>query len=400
MTNYAGKKTFSKIFRESLLAYTFDFGGLVAGILIATQLHIFQLSPWIIAIYPAVLSAKGVIMGLFSGRLSTALHLGTIHPRFFGNTRTFHRLFQAIVVASLAASITMSATSIVLGSFLWGISTADFGDILIVVVSTMTLGLTTSLITVVVAFVTFKKGLDPDVLVYPMMSTIADIGITTCYVLVLNLFFLIGSFGRYVSLLLALPLPLLMVYILPRNIRDKEFTKTIKEFLITLVFVAVIVNITGTILNRISTVVEGRKEIYTVYPALIDTIGDVGSVVGSTATTKLALGLLDPSFKSMRNHTTQIFGAWLASALVFVMLSAMSLLLNGIFDLRFFLVFSLHLLAANLIAVSAVILVSYAVSILTFKKGLDPDNFVIPIESSLADSLMSIALLIVLVLSS
>jgi cation transporter-like permease len=33
------------------------------------------------------------------------------------------------------------------------------------------------------------------------------------------------------------------------------------------------------------------------------------------------------------------------------------------------------------------------VAILTFKKGLDPDNFVIPIESSIADSVTTVALL-------
>ena len=53
---------------------------------------------------------------------------------------------------------------------------------------------------------------------------------------------------------------------------------------------------------------------------------------------------------------------------------------------------------ANIIAVIGIVLLSYGISILTFQRGLDPDNFVIPIESSFADSLMSIALLISLVL--
>jgi cation transporter-like permease len=38
------------------------------------------------------------------------------------------------------------------------------------------------------------------------------------------------------------------------------------------------------------------------------------------------------------------------------------------------------------------------VAILTFQKGLDPDKFVIPIESSLADSITTIALLAALFL--
>ncbi|UCE97005.1 MAG: magnesium transporter [Candidatus Bathyarchaeota archaeon] len=43
-------------------------------------------------------------------------------------------------------------------------------------------------------------------------------------------------------------------------------------------------------------------------------------------------------------------------------------------------------------------ILTYLVSILTFKRGLDPDNFVIPVESSLADSVTSIALFVALLL--
>jgi len=53
----------------------------------------------------------------------------------------------------------------------------------------------------------------------------------------------------------------------------------------------------------------------------------------------------------------------------------------------------------NIIAVAAIVLLSYGVAILTFQRGLDPDNFVIPLESSLADSMTSIALLVALILT-
>jgi len=38
------------------------------------------------------------------------------------------------------------------------------------------------------------------------------------------------------------------------------------------------------------------------------------------------------------------------------------------------------------------------VAVLTFQRGLDPDNFVIPIESSLADGITTISLLAALFL--
>ncbi len=363
--------------------------------MVASQLGVFQLSPWAIAIYPAIVSAKGVIGGLLSGRLSTALHLGTIYPRMFKNTKSFYKLYEALIVLTLIASVIMSLVSLVFGYLFWGISLADFPAILATVVTTMALGLTLTLVTVNVAFTTYKKGLDPDVVVYPIMSTTADIFITLCYVLVLNLFF-IFELGKYFLILVGLLHLVFVLYILSHNVHEEEFVKTLRESLLTMVFVAVVVNVTGTILKRISTIVEGRREIYTVYPALIDMVGDVGSVIGSTATTKLALGLLKPSLSSIRKHSQQIFSAWLASLILFVILAAISLPINGIFTMAAFSNLVLLLLITNLIAVAAIALVSYAVAIVTFQRGLDPDNFVIPIESSLADSLTSIALLIAL----
>ena len=61
------------MFKETTLAYLFDIVGLIAGFLIAYQLGIFQLSPWALALYPTVISVKGVIRVYLAGRLSTAL---------------------------------------------------------------------------------------------------------------------------------------------------------------------------------------------------------------------------------------------------------------------------------------------------------------------------------------
>jgi len=398
MTHAGSSRGTFAAFKETMLAYTFDLGGLAAGFVVASQLGVFKMTPWAIALYPAIVSAKGVIGGLLSGRLSTALHLGTIHPRFFKNTRSFYKLFEALVVITLATSITMSLVSIVFGTVFWGITIADFPAILLVVISTMGIALSLTLITTKVAFVSFKKGLDPDIVVYPIMSTTADIFVTLCYVFVLNLFFF-ANFGKWVIALMAIGIFLFALWLLARNLHELEFLKTVKESLATMVFVAFIVNVTGTVLKGISEVVENRREIYIVYPALIDMIGDVGSVVGSTATTKLALGLLKPSFSSIRNHANSIVSAWSASIVFFCVLAVSSLFLTGNVSLPALSNLLVVLLAANVIAGASIILVSYGISILTFKRGLDPDNFVIPIESSLADSLTSIALLVVLVLA-
>jgi mgtE-like transporter len=385
------------MFKEVALACLFDVGGLVAGFMIAVQLGIFTLSPWAIALYPAVVSVKGVITGLLTGRLSTALHLGTAYPRFFKNTKTFYRLLSAMVVLTLATSATISAFAIVFGSLFWGITVMDFPAILTVMVATLSLGLLITLITVKVTFVSFKRSLDPETILYPAISTVADIVITFLYIGVLNLYFG-GPIGRWAIVIFGLINVSLVLFILPLNFRQPEFFKIIKEALPTMLIVAFMVNVTGTVLKAISNLVGTRREIYTVYPAMIDLMGDVGLVVGSAATTKLALGVLAPSLSSIKNHAKNIFSAWIASVALFVVFGFAALALNGLFTVQAFSNLMIVLLASNVIAFVSIVLLSYAIAILTFKLGLDPDNFVIPLESSLADFITTIAFFIALIL--
>ncbi len=396
--NHSSQDSFFKTFRECLLSFSFDIAGLLAGVILASQTNIFSFSPWIIIVYPAILSARGMIGGIFTGRLSTALHVGIIYPKFIGNTKAFHKLFEAIIVTTLMTSLFMSLTAIVFGFLLWGISITDFLSLVLFLMGTMALGLTISLITIIVSFVSFKRGLDPDVVVYPIMSTTADIMITVFYVITATLFFLFGEIGRNVIVVIDASYLILSSFILLRNIHNREFINDIKEVLLTLIIVAFIVNFTGTFLGKISAIVKNRREVYTIYPALIDTIGDVGSVVGSVVTTRLALGFLNPSLIAIGRIKRQILGSWLASIIIFISLSFLSLLLNGVLEASFLISFTYILLITNVIAIPIIVIISYTISILAFKGGFDPDNFVIPIESSLADNVTTIALFVAILL--
>jgi len=394
------KPKFLETLKQSVMAFAFNVFGTVAGAALAYHIGIFSLAPWVFAVYPSVISARGVIGGLFSGRLSTGLHLGMVKPRFFGNTEDFYLLLKAIVVMTFETSMAMSLVAALFGSIFRGIAAADVLSILTVTMATMAVALVCiTPLTIAVSFLSFTHGLDPDIVLYPVESTVSDLAITAIYISVVNLFLLSGSLGQNVTIFACLVLLLATAYLLPRNMRKQQFAETLREFAITLVFVAFIVNVTGSTLSKVAETIGGRKEIYTVYPAMIDTMGDVGAIVGSTATTKLALGLLKPSFLSIRGHAAEISAAWAASLIMFLVYSVISLVVQGLFSFTNLLRFAALLINANLIAGFFIIIVSYAVAILTYHRGLDPDNFVIPIESSLADSLTTIALLIALSLS-
>jgi len=379
---------------QSVLSLSFNLGGILAGTLLASYVDVFSVTPWAFLVFPGILSIRGAIGGLFSGRLSTALHIGTVRPSYTKNTRLFYVLLSATATLTLGSGVTMGLAASLFSALSSRTTAADSLAMITVIIATMALSFVAiSPITLGISILSFRRGLDPDVVVYPLISTVADVLVTLCYILVLDSF-LSSQLGPILVWLVNIVFLLAVSHILIKNRREEEFAKTIREFLLTLVLVAFIVNITGLILGEISQAIGDRPEIYVVYPALIDTVGDVGSIVGSTATTNLALGTLRPTFSSIKQHLAVIGNGWIASAIMFLLFFTVASTTHGTAVLGGLSKFAAQILITNVISVSAIVIISYAVAINTYKRGWDPDNFVIPIESSLADSITSLALLV------
>jgi len=400
-TNIAGAMSGTKLkvsLGQSLLSLSFDLVGLLTGTLLVLYLGILSISeaPWALFLFPGILSVRGAVGGLFSGHLGTRLHLGTIKATFTNNTRDFHALFRVVITLTLVSGVAVGTGTWIFGLFLWNATLIDFIQLLTVITATMALSVFfVSPLTMVFSFLSFRRGLDPDIIVYPITSPVSDIINTLCYVLSLILFFMFGSIGRYLIVLLDIIFITFVVYILIKSLNETTFVETIKEFLLTLVFVTVIVNITGSLLNRIGGIANGQK-IYSVYPAIIATVGGVGSIIGSTATTKLALGLVKPFFSSIKQHLNEVAGAWIASIVMFIVYGIVSSVMSSAETLGEMIMFMGQLLTTNIVAVSLMVFIAYAVAIFTFRRGWNPDNFVIPIESSLADTFTTAAVLVAL----
>jgi len=399
MTRRTKISHFAKGLGQSLLSLSFNLGGMLAGTLLALNLDVLSATSWALLLFPGILSLRGAIGGLFCGRLSTGLHVGTVKASYTGNTRRFYVILDSVIALTLVSSVTMGLAGSLFGVAFAGITLLDSLAILAVITSTMGLSLVAiSPITVGIAVLSFKKGLDPDVTVYPVISTVADVLVTICYIIVLGGFFS-SEVGRLSVMLFDFAFFFVVCYIVVRNHAEPVFVKTMKESLLTLTIVAVIVNVTGSFLAKISQAIGNKREIYVVYPALIDTVGDVGSIIGSTATTNLTLGVLKPTFRSMKRHLAVVAAAWIASIIMFVVFFSTASFMQGIAVVNYT-EFALRILLTNILAVSAIVFIAYAIAIITYKKGLDPDNLVIPIESSLADSVTTLALLLALTINA
>jgi len=374
---------------QSTLSLSFNLAGLIAGVIVAENLSVIESVSWGLLLYPGILSLRGSIGGMYAGRLSTALHLGTVEARLRNNSGEARLLSDSTAVLSVISSITMALTASMF-SILFNAGPFDILGIILVTVATMSTSLVlVSPLTFAVSVFTYKRGLDPDVTVYPIISTAADIVVTTAYILALKA--ISAPFGWVFLSVLDLVSVAFALSAALRNRESRAFLKNLKEFTLTLVVVSFIVNVTGSLLENLMLKIGHRPEIYVVYPALIDTVGDVGSIVGSTASTKIAQGLLNPSFSNIRMHVNEIFHAWAGSLAMF---GAYSFIPSVLFSISHPESLLSQLLLTNIMAVSVIVVVSMGVAFSTAARGWEPDNFIIPIESAMSDGIATAAILL------
>ena len=372
------------MFREALLSLQFDlFGGLLAGSLIYSVVSTIVRSPWLMMVYPVVLTSRGAINGIVSGRLSTGLHLGLIKPSFRRNTDAYTVLASSTLLASVSSG---AAIGVLVG----GLCAAYYPDVafhivLLTCVAIQGLSfLATFPLTSAICFLGYKVGGNPDVFLYPISSTLADISSSAIYALTAVALSL--QTGTLLVASTAVSLTALSTASAAAMVRNGEYRRTLAEVIPTVMAVSLVGLLSGLALTSMRRSVERHPSIVFVYPALIDTLGDAGSIVGSTITTKLALGTTEPSLIEVMRERGAVADVGLASTAMYAVYGVISAAMGS--GLRGLIV----VLLCQAVAFPTVVLFSSATAIATHLKGLNPDNFVIPLETSITDLTVTVLL--------
>ena len=372
------------MFREALLSLQFDlFGGLLAGSLIYSVVSTIIRSPWLMMVYPVVLTSRGAINGIVSGRLSTGLHLGLIRPSFRKNTDAYMVLAFSTLLASVSSGV---AIGVLVGA-LCAVYYPDvaFHIVLLTCVAIQGLSfLVTFPLTSAICFLGYKVGGNPDVFLYPISSTLADISSSAIYALTAVALSL--QTGTLLVASTAVLLTALSTASAAAMVRNGEYRKTLAEVIPTVMAVSLVGLLSGLALTSMRRSVERHPSIVFVYPALIDTLGDAGSIVGSTITTKLALGTTEPSLAEVMRERGVMADVGSASTAMYAIYGVISAAMGG--GLRGLIV----VLLCQAVAFPMVVLFSSATAIATHLKGLNPDNFVIPLETSITDLTVTVLL--------
>lgn len=386
-------RRYVKSLGRTAIAMSFGLGDLLAGGVLAANLDVVRSIPWAIAVYPGILSARGAVNGMLVGRLSTGLNLGRVRPSFRNNTEDF---WATISAAHALTFVAATSLTLLLGSMISLSGGYDLhqtmADLLIVITATMGgAQLIMTPLSSLASFTFFKLDLDPDYVTYPFTSTLGDFVKSAVYVGVLKIF-LTGGLGRIALLTLISVYAILTIALILSQRKTSAFWRILREASIAILLVSLIVTVTGDLLSRVEREAGENKSIYMAYPALLTMVGDFGSVVGSVATTQLALGIVRPGVSIVSDIFPETAGAWTAWFAASQLITTISAASGG----GRFIWLATVLGVSGILATLLMMSIALVVAILTFRMGLDPDNFVNPIESSLADAVTTGSLLLAL----
>jgi len=377
--------------KQALLALACDFGGVIAGRLMIVFAPLFGSVPWILALFTPMLTIRGNISGILSGKLSTMLHTGEVEPKFRDNTREFYGLIRAIFVLTFVDTVGIGAIAFAVNSLFFATTSQYLYFFLLVPVLTCVLAMAVAVpVASFVGIKSFKRGLDPSIVLYPLMSTIDDVFVTLCYVLVINVALIPGAIvGMAAAALLLLGIVLVVS---ARSRGERIFVRTLEEGAPIVLFSSLLGTFGGVALSSFKDDIESDPTVLMLYPAMIDMLGDIGSILGTMQTTKLALGYVESLWNTLKVAFADMVSVESAAAFT-----------HFAFSLAAFAMGTASGLSPNLAMLIALSLISNAFGFLfisvfslliatqTFKYGLDPDNFVIPLVTSVSDIIATLA---------
>lgn len=384
------RRFFKTVPGQTLIGLSFNIISLFAGGLMAIFTLEFSKSPWILALFPPILTVRGGIGGLFSGNLATMLHLGTVRPQIRGNTPEYWNLVRSVLVMTVIDTLALGSFSFLVNLVNGSATLAQWHIFIIVPTVACMLAVLTSIpLTSYIAIQTFNRGLDPDILVYPILASVNDI-VVTCY-FVGSVFFILWG-GVFFSILILVFILLVAVigYIASTMRGERFFKQTLREGTFVIVFSSLFGSINGVLLSNLSPVLASRPGLMTLYPALTNSLGNIGSIIGSQMTTNIALGYSKSFIEELRESGRSIIQVESAAAFIHVVFGVVSFILSFNQGANLFFLISVAL-TCNLLSFVIISVFALWSAHVSFENGLNPDNVVIPAITSLSDTTATIA---------
>lgn len=362
-------------------------GDYVSGVFLHIFRPVIEKAPIILALLPAASDARGDVYSSYGSRLGTLLHLGLFDKHY-------RRELETLLVLVIGVNTWIGILVAVLGLLL-GHSMPVIDVVFLALASALISAAFMVPATTLLALKSFEKGLDPDNMVAPIATLFGDLVTIPSIVLGYEIETRIPSTAKLVlvsALLLLLAVLIIRIYML-RSRREPGYRRAariIRENLSVIIASTLLSGLAGAFLLDNMTRLLAWPGILVVVPAFLEDGGAIASRFSSRLATKLHLGSVEPSCSRPSGWVLeQLVVNTIHALMVFTslgVLGAAAAILSAAP-----LAWALRVFSAVLLAGLALTMVvsglTYCLAIGSFRYGLDPDNVLTPLLTSLADIL-------------
>ena len=381
--------------REGLIALLIcAVGDLIAGIILGKMTFFLETFPGLLVMIPGAIGMRGNIFGSFASRLSTNLHIGIISPKFEFSEELNYNIFSSFVL-TLVLSLFLGIIANLMCLLLHypAMSLIDF--ILISVMAGIISNLIMLPITMIISFKSFQHGWDPDNITSPIIAAFGDL--FTLPAIILSLFILQVLDINWIVKDAALLIIILLVaisFIYCYKLSDE--TKTIlRQSTPILLLCSFLGCSAGAILNSAVETLLTNPTLLTLLPLFSGESGSLISILGARLSSGLHSGLIEPSTKPEGNAVYNFGVCIVLSIIIFpfigILAEGSSFILKSA-GVGFDKIMEISTIS-GLILVTVMAFLVYYISITSYRNNLDPDNIVIPISTSITDSISSLILI-------
>lgn len=369
-------------------------GDLIAGVILGKMTFFLETFPGLLVMIPGAIGMRGNIFGSFASRLSTNLHIGVISPKFELSEELNHNIFSSFVL-TLVLSLFLGIIANLMCLLLHypAMSLIDF--ILISVMAGIISNLIMLPITMIISFKSFQHGWDPDNITSPIIAAFGDL--FTLPAIILSLFILQVLDINWIVKDAALLIIILLVaisFIYCYKLSDE--TKTIlRQSTPILLLCSFLGCSAGAILNSAVETLLTNPTLLTLLPLFSGESGSLISILGARLSSGLHSGLIEPSTKPEGNAVYNFGVCIVLSIIIFpfigILAEGSSFILKTA-GVGFDKIMEISTIS-GLILVTVMAFLVYYISITSYRNNLDPDNIVIPISTSITDSISSLILI-------
>lgn len=400
------RKSFKKHFREFLEDYKGNIkegiiallicacGDLVAGLILGNMTYFLEKYPGLLVLIPGAIGMRGNIFGSFGSRLSTNLHIGILTPEFKKTEALTDNILSSLVL-TLVLSLFLAFVAKVLCIILHfeSMSFVDFA--LISIIAGLISNIIMLPITMFISLKSFENGWDPDNITTPIIAAFGDL-FTLPAIIISILILSVFSSIMIVKYAVFIIFIIIVVAGFLYGLRESEETKTIIGQSTPVLFVCSILGVVaGGIFNSSLETLLTNPSLLTLLPLFSGESGSLVSILGARISSGLHSGLIEPVLKPKKNTFFNFILILILAIAMYPTIGFLAEATSRIFEsqgMGFIKIIEISTLS-GLILIPIMMIVVFYISTISYRHNLDPDNIVLPISTSITDSISSLILI-------